>query len=116
MAFHTDVFIRYPEPYPMEMAWDDPAPLFRRHFTVDAGLQEAVLSICALGLGDAYLNGQPVTQDRFIAPISDYSKTLWYTEYSVTPLLHPGDNLAGCTAPGILMLPPGGTCRSCCFH
>lgn len=94
MAFHTDVFIRYPEPYPMEMAWDDPAPLFRRHFTVDAGLQEAVLSICALGLGDAYLNGQPVTQDRFIAPISDYSKTLWYTEYSVTPLLHPGDNLA----------------------
>lgn len=78
----------------MEMSWDDPAPLFRRHFTVESNLQEAVLSICALGLGDAYLNGHPVTQDRFIAPISDYSKTLWYTEYSVKPLLHPGDNVA----------------------
>lgn len=94
MAFHTDTFICYPGAYPMEMSWDDPAPLFRRHFTVESNLQEAVLSICALGLGDAYLNGHPVTQDRFIAPISDYSKTLWYTEYSVKPLLHPGDNVA----------------------
>ncbi len=94
MAFHTNTFIRYPEPYPMAMAWDDPAPLFRRHFTVEDGLQSATLSICALGLGDAYINGRPVTADRYIAPSSDYTKTLWYTEYPVTELLQPGENLA----------------------
>ena len=94
MAFHTDTFIGYPQPYPMEMAWDDPAPLFRRHFSVDSGLTGATLSICALGLGEAYLNGRPVTADRYIAPVSDYGKTLWYTEYEVAHLLQEGDNLA----------------------
>lgn len=81
-------------PYSPDFSWDDPAPLFRRHFVVEDGLQGAVLSICALGLGEAYLNGRPVTQDRYISPVGNYDKTLWYTEYTITELLHPGDNLA----------------------
>lgn len=94
MPFHTNEFICYPEPYSPDFSWDDPAPLFRRHFAVEDGLRGAVLSICALGLGEAYLNGRPVTQDRYISPVGNYDKTLWYTEYTVTALLHPGDNLA----------------------
>ncbi|MBQ3096914.1 MAG: family 78 glycoside hydrolase catalytic domain, partial [Kiritimatiellae bacterium] len=50
--------------------------------------------MCALGLGEIFLNGRPIAPDRFLSPYSDYRKTLWYTEHDVTLLLRPGENLA----------------------
>ncbi|MBQ8402011.1 MAG: family 78 glycoside hydrolase catalytic domain, partial [Clostridia bacterium] len=69
------------------------APMFRRKFTIDGPVESAVVHVCGLGYGYYYLNGQPVTEDLFIAPVSDYRKTLWYTSYDVTDKLHCGDNI-----------------------
>ncbi|MBE6611241.1 MAG: hypothetical protein E7632_02010, partial [Ruminococcaceae bacterium] len=87
-------FIRHPAPYVYEYLTEEPAPLFRRHFTVREGLNRAVLTVCALGLGDLYINGRPMTRDRFLSPYSNYNKTLWYTEHDVTLLMKPGENVA----------------------
>lgn len=45
-----------------------------------------------MGLGCVYLNGKPVTSDKFITPFGDYRKTLWYNSYDVAKLLRPGTN------------------------
>lgn len=87
-------FIRHPAPYVYDFLTEEPAPLFRRHFTVRAGLNTARLTICALGLGELFLNGRPVTKDRLLSPFGNYDKTLWYTEHDVTILLKEGENLA----------------------
>lgn len=68
-----------------------PTVLFRRNFCFD-GTGKVTLSVCPLGIGYAYLNGKKVSNDLFIAPISDYRKTLWVNEYDVTPLLKKGEN------------------------
>ncbi len=66
------------------------APMFRRSFTLNhAG--EATLSICCLGYGKFFINGVE-SEDLFIAPVSNYGKTLWYTQYDVTHLLNQGVN------------------------
>ena len=88
------IFIRHPAPYTPDHLTEEPAPLFRRRFTVRAGINAARLTVCALGLGEIFLNGRPVTKDRFLAPYSNYEKTLWYTEHDVTTLLKEGENLA----------------------
>lgn len=45
------------------------------------------------GYGCAYLNGKAVSEDLFIAPVSDYRRTLWYTIYDVTVFVQKGDNV-----------------------
>lgn len=69
------------------------APMFRRKFTIDEPVENAVVHVCGLGYAYYWLNGQPVTEDLFIAPVSDYRKTLWYTSYDVTDKLLCGENL-----------------------
>lgn len=71
----------------------EPAPLFRRCFTVPEKPLRAMLAICGLGYGCAYLNGKAVSEDLFIAPVSDYRRTLWYTIYDVTVFVQKGDNV-----------------------
>lgn len=86
-------FIEFPKAFCPEYRTEDPAPLFRRRFTVGADLQKATLAVCGLGYGLYWLDGQPVTADRFTAPVSDYNKTLWYTVYSLTDRLAEGGHL-----------------------
>ncbi len=69
------------------------APMFRRTFTITEPVETATVHVCGLGYGYYWLNGQSVTEDLFIAPVSDYRKTLWYTSYDVTDLLHEGKNI-----------------------
>ena len=69
------------------------APMFRRKFVIDEPVQSAVVHVCGLGYAYYYLNGQAVTEDLFIAPVSDYRKTLWYTSYDVTDKLICGENI-----------------------
>ncbi|HNX13266.1 MAG TPA: family 78 glycoside hydrolase catalytic domain [Oscillospiraceae bacterium] len=74
----------------------DTAPLFRRKFMLlpDRPFKKAVLTVCGLGYGYYWLNSQRVTTDLFTAPVSDYTKTLWYNRYDVTKYLKPGENIA----------------------
>ena len=92
MAFEKAVFIKPDIPFIRTHEPTNPAPLLRRRFTLGA-FRRAELAVCALGYGEFYLNGQPVTRDKFIAPVSDYTKTLWYTTYDVTDLLVQGENV-----------------------
>ncbi len=86
-------FIEFPEEFCFEYRTEEPSPVFRKHFTVSSGLKRATLSVCGLGYGYYYLNGEPVTADLFTAPTADYNKTLWYNVYDITKQLRPGDNL-----------------------
>lgn len=70
------------------------APLFRCRFTIDAPIEKAEVRFAGLGYGYLYLNGKAVSPDRLIAPVSDYTKTVWYTRYDVTALLQEGENVA----------------------
>ena len=86
-------FIEYPQDFTGELLAEDPAPVFRRRFHVKPALKKAVLAVCGLGYGYYYINGNPASADLFTAPVSDYTKTLWYNAYDVTDMLKSGENL-----------------------
>ncbi|MBE6590381.1 MAG: hypothetical protein E7643_09420 [Ruminococcaceae bacterium] len=74
----------------------DPLPFFRREFRVDQSeVCSAELWIQAPGFCEVFINGKPVTEDKFISPISDYTKILWYHVYDVAHLLRDGVNTVG---------------------
>lgn len=87
------VFIECPGEFDAEYSIYDPAPMFRRKFTVRSTPERAVLSVCGLGFGNYYLDGKQITEDKFIAPVSDYNKTLWYNAYDITAQLEKGEHL-----------------------
>lgn len=87
-------FIKTPKIFDKGYHLEEPCPRFRRRFTAEKGLHRAQLSVCGLGCGEYYLNGKIVTEDKFIAPFSDYNKTLWYNTYDVTDLIAEGVNTA----------------------
>lgn len=89
--FETARFIKANTPYIKDR--NAPAPLFRRHFTMEKIPNRAILSMAALGYGYFYINGQKVTEDLFLAPVADYTKTVWYTCHDVTALLREGENV-----------------------
>lgn len=68
------------------------APMFRRRFFLKT-TRQARLYVCGLGYGYFYINGKSVTEDLFTAPVSDYTKTLWYQAYDVSELLQEGENV-----------------------
>lgn len=69
------------------------APMFRKSFEINEPIKNATVSVCGLGYGYYYLNGTPVTDNLFIAPVSNYEKTLWYNKYDVTDILREGKNV-----------------------
>ncbi len=92
MPLTHDLFIKTPYPFDPTYRTDAPAPLFRRRFTLNE-VKPTTLSLCALGIGYCFINGKKAYDDLFISPFSDYTKTLWYTEYDVTHLLREGENV-----------------------
>lgn len=78
---------------PEPLFTDTPAPLFRRKFKL-ADCKNARLSVVGLGYARFYLNGKEITEDKFISPVSDYTKNVWYNTYDVTDLLCEGENVA----------------------
>jgi alpha-L-rhamnosidase len=72
-----------------------PAPCLRRSFQLDGRPAAARLYITALGLYEAWLNGERVG-DAVLAPgWTDYSQRVPYQAYDVTDLLVPGENVLG---------------------
>ncbi len=70
-----------------------PQKLFRP-FEVTGKLKAARLYTAALGLYEAYINGQTVTEDIFTPGWTDYYKRVQYQAYDVTKLIKPGKNTA----------------------
>lgn len=87
-------FIKTPGPFKREFAMENDAPRFRRSFTVNGDVRCATLKCTGLGYGYFYINGKSVAPDRLTAPVSNYSKTVWYSEYDVTSLIREGENVA----------------------
>lgn len=82
-TIQKDNFIECPFPFHPELRFADPTPLFRRKFHVCSVPQRAVLQACCLGFGCVFLNGNPISEDLFTAPVSNYNKTLWYNTYDI---------------------------------
>ena len=81
--------------------WDEdltqpqPNPLLRQEFEVASGLRSARLYITALGVYEAHLNGQSVSQDVLTPGWTSYRTRLRYQTYDVTGLLKKGSNAIG---------------------
>ena len=67
-------------------------PVMKRAFTLDKAVQSARLYICGVGMYEAEVNGQPVTDEHFAPFYDDYDHFIQYQTYDVTALLHPGEN------------------------
>jgi hypothetical protein len=66
--------------------------LARREFAVKSGLMRAVIHVTGLGQYELSVNGKKVG-DAILAPgWTDYSKTVLYDTFDITPLLAKGDN------------------------
>lgn len=78
-----------------------PASYLRREFTVSGELDRAVLRCTALGVYQAFLNGEALDEQRLLPGFTDYHKRLQVQEYDVTARLQQGDNcLAAVVADG----------------
>lgn len=69
-------------------------PYLGRSFTLPAGkeVKRARIYASALGVFTMKLNGQPVTENRLEPGESEYGKSVLYSTYDVTSLLHGGRN------------------------
>jgi alpha-L-rhamnosidase len=73
----------------------EPAPFFRKAFTVGKPVKRAMLYASALGVYELRLNGQPVDTDALSPGWTDYRKRVHYFGYDVTPRLRQGENVVG---------------------
>lgn len=85
-------FIKHPSFMSGAFSLNEPAPLFRKNFSVCALPVKSVMKICALGIGKAFINGKPVTKHLFSPPFTNYEKTVLYDEYDVSDLITLGEN------------------------
>ena len=76
---------------------DDPAPQFRKTFTVPRGVRSARLHIVGLGFHEAHLNGRALS-DNALAPLwTPYGRRVLYDTHDVTGLLRRGENVLAVT-------------------
>lgn len=84
------------------------SPVFTKRFQADA-ISSAVLYITGLGYFEAKINGQKVTEDRFLPLVTDYeprnlskfayplydhpTHRIYYSRFDVTGLLREGENI-----------------------
>lgn len=74
---------------------NDPAPMFRKEFSVAGEVKSARLYITSAGCYDAYVNGKPVTDSVLNPGRSDYNNDLKYQAFDVTTLIKSGENAIG---------------------
>jgi alpha-L-rhamnosidase len=72
-----------------------PTPYLRTTFIADRPVARATLYTSALGMMEAHLNGQRVSEDFFSPGWTDYSKRADYRAYDVTQSVRPGRNALG---------------------
>ena len=69
-----------------------PPELFRKAFTIETIPAKAELSVSALGIYEARLNGHRVGQDWFTPGYTHYESYVQYQTYDVSALLNAGEN------------------------
>ncbi|MFC1716078.1 family 78 glycoside hydrolase catalytic domain [Candidatus Poribacteria bacterium] len=74
---------------------DDPAPLFRKEFSISKEVKRARLYITGLGYYEASINGQRVGDHVLDPGWTNYSKRVLYSVYDVTDDLQRGGNCIG---------------------
>jgi alpha-L-rhamnosidase len=74
---------------------DDPAPLFRRDFTIDKNIEQARLYISGLGYYEATINSERVGDHLLDPGWTNYSKRVLYSTYDVSDLVRVGGNSIG---------------------
>jgi len=76
---------------------NDPAPLFRKDFSLEKSIEDARLYITGLGYFEAYLNAVHVG-DAILDPAwTDYSHRVFYSVYDVSSHLQQGENCIAVT-------------------
>ncbi|WEH13423.1 alpha-L-rhamnosidase [Streptomyces sp. VNUA24] len=74
---------------------DQPLPLFARAFRVDGRVVKARLYLSGVGLHEARLNDEPVTDEVLAPGNSNYQLSTEYRVYDVTGLVRSGANTLG---------------------
>jgi len=77
---------------------EDPAPLFRKGFSVSGNIKKARLYISGLGYYLSYLNGKRIGDHELDPGWTDYADRVYYSTYDVTELIQKGDNCLGVMA------------------
>jgi alpha-L-rhamnosidase len=72
-----------------------PARYFRKDFAADKQVRSAMLHATALGNIDLHLNGERVTEARFIPGWTDYDQRAYYHTFDVTQQVRQGENTLG---------------------
>jgi alpha-L-rhamnosidase len=80
---------------PEELRAPRPVALLRRRFDLPTAPERARLYITALGLYDAFVNGQRVGDEWLTPGWTDYNTRVQYQTYDVTDLLREGANVLG---------------------
>ena len=73
-----------------------PAPLFRKSFSINKAVKKATMYACGLGHACYYINGQNITNEVMVTPISKYDTRVYYNTFDVTEFLSDGENIIGC--------------------
>ena len=74
---------------------DQPAPLFRKGFSVTRKLKKASLTITAAGYYLASINGKSLEHNLLDPAWTDFSKRIYCSTYDVTSLVQDGKNALG---------------------
>lgn len=70
----------------------EPAPLFRKTFTVNKEIKDARIYISAAGYYELFINGERVGENFLDPGYTHFDKRLLYVTHDVTALLKQGDN------------------------
>ncbi|MDR1172723.1 MAG: glycoside hydrolase family 78 protein [Bacteroidales bacterium] len=74
---------------------DEPAPMFRKTFTVKKQVVSARLYITGLGYYEAYINGDRVGNSVLDPGWTNFGKQALYSVYDITGMIRRGDNAIG---------------------
>jgi len=70
-------------------------PLFRKEFSVEKKISQALVFVSGLGQYELYLNGEKAG-DRYLSPgWTNYQKRCYYNTYDVTAMIKRGKNVIG---------------------
>ncbi|MFP4502911.1 MAG: family 78 glycoside hydrolase catalytic domain [Candidatus Hydrogenedentota bacterium] len=72
-----------------------PAHYFRKEFAAKNPVERATLYATALGNADFHINGERVTEARFLPGWTDYAQRVYYHTFDVTDAVEAGDNALG---------------------
>ena len=84
---------RIPKDAPPELP--EPAPLFRKDFSIDKKIVQARAYISGLGYHELYLNGEKVGDHLLDPAFTRYDKRVLYVTHDITDKLSQGDNAVG---------------------